>query len=74
MFQTKVVKKIKTHFVFSNFFFRKSHCLWENVEKYCRTGQATDDDMTHAYHMLDTQSYKYTHSGFVILNAFPQQQ
>jgi hypothetical protein len=30
-----------THFVFSNFFcFPKSCCLWDNVEKYCRAGQA----------------------------------
>jgi hypothetical protein len=34
MFQTKVAEKIKTHiFVFSNFFFRKSCRLWDNVEK-----------------------------------------
>ena len=31
MFQTKVVKKIKTHFVFSNFFF------FENLTAYEKT-------------------------------------
>jgi len=31
-----------THFVFGNFFFNSS-LLWENVEKYCRAGQATAD-------------------------------
>ena len=38
---TKVVQKIKAHFVFSNcFFFRKSCRLWHNVEKCCRAGQS----------------------------------
>jgi len=51
----KAVDKIKTHFVFSNsFFFRKSCRLWDNVEKYCTAGQATDDNMTHAHCKLDT--------------------
>jgi len=30
-------------------------CLWENVEKYCRAGQATDDGylrlQTHTHYM-----------------------
>ena len=39
MFQTKVVQKIKTHILCSiTFFFRKSYCFWDNVEKYCRGG------------------------------------
>jgi len=38
-----------THFVFNNFFPRKSCRLWDNVEKYCRAGQATDDNMAHAH-------------------------
>ena len=42
MFQTKFVDKIKTHFVFTSFFFfRKSCRLWDNVGKYCTAGQAT---------------------------------
>jgi len=32
MLQTKVVEEIKTHFLFSNFFF-KSCRLWENTKK-----------------------------------------
>jgi len=40
------------HFVFNNFFF-KSHRLWDNVEKYCTAGQATDDNMARAHCMLD---------------------
>jgi len=53
MFQPKVVEKIKTHILCSMTFFRKSCCLWDNVEKYCRAGQATDDNMAHVFYMLD---------------------
>ena len=64
-----------THFVFSIFFSRKQHRLWDNVEKNCnRTGQATDDKMTHAHCMLDTYVYNFTHSEYVIFIAFPLQQ
>jgi len=50
-----------THFSTSNnFFFRKSCWLWENVEKCCRAGQATDDNMVHAHCMLDTSGYRHT--------------
>jgi len=43
-------------FVFSNlfFFFRKSCRLWDNVEKYCRAGQAADDNMAYENYILDT--------------------
>ena len=60
LFPTKVVEKIKTHILCSVTFFRKSCRLWDKVEKYCRTGQATDDKMAHAHCMLDTQGYKHT--------------
>ena len=30
--------------------------------------------MTHAHCVLDTEDYKYAHSGCVVLIAFPQQQ
>jgi len=33
------------------------------MEKYCRAGQATDDNVAHAHHMPDN---KYTNSCFVI--------
>ena len=45
MFQTHVVEKIKTHFMFNNCFFRKSCNLWDNVEKYGTVRQATDDSI-----------------------------
>jgi len=43
MLQTKVVEKIKTHILCLRTFFRKSCRLWDNVQKYCTAGQATDD-------------------------------
>ena len=42
-----------THFLFSDFF-RISFIVYENVEKYCRAGQTTDDNMVHAHCMQDT--------------------
>jgi len=46
-----------THFVFSKFFFVSLiffFFFWDNVEKYCRSGQTTDDNMAHAPCTLDT--------------------
>jgi hypothetical protein len=55
MFQTKVVEKIKTHILRSlTFLFPKSYRLWYNVEKYCRAGQATDNNMAQAHCIQDT--------------------
>ena len=45
---------------FSFFFFRKSCRLWDNVEKYCSSGQATGGNMTYSHFMLHTQGYKNT--------------
>jgi hypothetical protein len=66
-----------TRFLFSNLFFLKSCHLWDNVEKYCRAGQATDDNMAHAHFTLGTKSYKHAlriHSEYVTRIAFPLQQ
>jgi len=53
MFQTEVVEKMKTHCIFSNFFFSWKLCrLWDNVEKHT-AGQATDDNMAHVHCTLD---------------------
>jgi hypothetical protein len=42
----KSLKKIKTHILgLIILFFRKSCRLWDNVEKYGKAGQATDDNM-----------------------------
>ena len=48
-------------------FFRKSRHLWYNVEKYCRAGQATDDNMAHVYklqlrniwHVFDGEMWRH---------------
>jgi hypothetical protein len=42
-----------TYFTFNNVFFFKSCRLSDNVEKYSRAGQVTDDNMAHAHCMLD---------------------
>ena len=73
IFQTNGVENIKTHILYSITFFRKSYRLWDNVEKYCRAGQATDDNMAHAVSYWITKTTN-THSECVILIAFPLQQ
>ena len=46
------------------------------MEKYCRTGQATDGNMAHVHCMLDIYGNKHTHTHTVciILITFPLQQ
>jgi len=61
MFQTNVVGNIKTHILCSIIFSRKPCRLWASVEKYGRTGQATDD-MAQARCTLHTYGYKHTHT------------
>jgi len=57
IFQTKILEKIATHiFIFCNFFPLKSCRLWDNVEKYGRAGQTTDDNMAHACCMVGTKA------------------
>jgi len=48
-----VVEKIKTRILCSVPFSRKSCLLWDNVEKYGRVRQATDDTTGHAISMPD---------------------
>jgi len=48
--------------------------LHDNVEKFCTSGQTTDDNMANAHYMLDTSGYKYTRSVCVTLIAFLLQQ
>jgi len=54
MFSIKVLEKMKTHFVFSNSPPWKLCHLWDNVQQYCRAGQATGDSVGYAHYMLDT--------------------
>jgi hypothetical protein len=49
---TKVVEKIEAHILFSVTFLLPLPPP-PNVEKYCKIGQATDDNMAHALCMLD---------------------
>jgi hypothetical protein len=63
MLQTKVVEEIKTHFLCSVTFFPPKSAVYEiMVEKYCRVGQATDDNMVHLLYMLDNYCYTHTHT------------
>jgi hypothetical protein len=55
-------------------FFPKTCRLWGSVEKYDKSGQATDDitvrRMIHAWRLPKTTN---THSGYIILTAILQQ-
>jgi hypothetical protein len=53
MFRKNAVEGIKTHFVFNNFF-TENRVVYEMVEKYCRAGRATDENMALAHGMLGT--------------------
>ena len=45
----------------NTFCFYKTLCRFcDNVEKYCRVWQATDDSTTHASYMMDTRGCKHT--------------
>jgi hypothetical protein len=56
----KVVEKIKTHiFLLCNPPPRKTYRVWDNVKKYCRDRQATDENMAHSQGMLDSQGYRH---------------
>jgi len=52
MFHTEVVEKIKTRILCSITLFQKACHIWDNVEKYCRAGQTTGDNMAYAHCML----------------------
>jgi len=75
MFQTKVVQKIKTH-ILSSFFLslspRKSCSLWDNLEKYGRAGQATDDNLIQSMRIACwITKATNTRSDYVIHTVFP---
>jgi hypothetical protein len=75
MFRTKFVEKIKTQIVCSKTFHRKSCRLWDNVEKYVRARQVTDDNIIQGMHFACwITKATDTHSEYVILIAFPRQQ
>jgi hypothetical protein len=47
IYETKVAEKIETHILYSIIFLRKSCRLRGNVEKFCKAGQTTNDNMAH---------------------------
>jgi hypothetical protein len=62
-----------THFMF-NHFSRKSCRLWDNVEKYGRARQTTDDNIIRRMRFASwITKATDTHSEYVILIAFPRQ-
>jgi len=55
MFHTIVVEEIQTPILWSvNFISFENHCSLDNVDKYCKAGKNTDDNMAHAHCMPDT--------------------
>jgi hypothetical protein len=62
-------KNRKTHFMFI-YSFWKSCCLWDNVEKYGRARQVTDDSIIQCVHFA-CWIIKGTNT---LLTAFPLQQ
>jgi hypothetical protein len=71
----KTVQKNKTRILCSAIFFSKKLLLWDNVEKYCRAEQTTDDNMI-LLTLIACWITKATniHWEYVVLIAFPQQQ
>jgi len=62
------------HFIFNNsLFFWKSCRLWDIVEKYSTTGEATDDNMVYGHCLLDKIRLQ-TQAKYAIFIAFPLQQ
>ena len=62
MFPTRVLEKIKTRVLCSiTSFSPKIELFVKKVEKYCRGGKATDDNMVHMHCMLDVYGYRHTH-------------
>jgi hypothetical protein len=73
MFQKKVAKKNQnTYFISIHFFFRKSCHLLDNVKRYGRTRQATDNKVIErmCFWCWITKTTD-THSKYVILITFP---
>jgi hypothetical protein len=75
MFHTKVVEVIKTKILGSIFFFFQKSCrLSDNVEKYCRAGQAPQMTIWRMRIVCWITKAKGTHSEYETLIAFPLQQ
>jgi len=53
-FSNKTCREKSNHIFYVHKLFRKSCHSYDNVEKHCRSRQATDDNMTRVQYMLDT--------------------
>jgi hypothetical protein len=74
LFQTVLVEQVKTYFMLNNFFFRKSRPLRDNVEKFGKARQSTNDNIIRRMRYVRcTSTATDTRSGYVILIAFPRQ-
>jgi hypothetical protein len=70
----KVIAKIKTHFMFNNFFENIVLCM-RYVEKYGRARQATCDNLLrHTCYACWVTKVRDTHSEYVISTAFSQRK
>jgi hypothetical protein len=69
----KSLEKVKTHILCSITFFSTMAVLWDNVKKYCRDGQTTDETTTRRVRFACRISKDTgTHSKCVIRIAFPR--
>ena len=74
MFHTKVAEKIKAHFL-DAITFSENRAVCENVGKYGRAGQATDDNIIRRMRIAGWISKATkTPSEYIILIDFPLQQ
>jgi hypothetical protein len=70
-FRQKLYRKSKHAFCVQYLFFPKLRRLCDNVEKYCRPGQATDGNMArHMHSACWIPKATNTHSVYVILGCF----
>ena len=71
MFHTKLLEKIKAHFL-DSITFSENCAIYENVEKYGRAGQAKEDNIIWRMRPADwiTKASK-TPSEYIILIDFP---
>jgi hypothetical protein len=71
----KIAEKIKIRILCSRTAFGKPFRLWDNVEKYGRARQATDDNIIGRMRFLCwINKATDTQSKYVMLIAFPRQQ
>ena len=54
IFLTNVVEEIKTHILFSVPSYENPAVLWDNVEKYSKARQATNNNTAFGHFMPDT--------------------